>query len=98
MTEEEYEAAGFLLEDLIKTIEVAEKKLEQNNTASSSPNLTNNEKQKIIKKLATDKTELKIQREKLENQVPINNLDQTLRDQLLAENVQAIAERDKELT
>ncbi|RHZ35618.1 hypothetical protein [endosymbiont GvMRE of Glomus versiforme] len=87
-----------IMEDFVKTIEVAEKKLEQESTTStSSPDLTAEEKQKTVKKLTTDKAQLKTQKEKLENQTSTNDLDKTLQDQLLAENAREIAERDKEI-
>ena len=94
MSEEEYKEFGFLFEDLIKTIEAAEKKLEQKGNAASSQELTNDEKQGIAKKLAADKSKLETQKEKLENRA---DLDQSLRDQLLAENAREIAKLDEEL-
>jgi hypothetical protein len=94
MSEEEYKEFGFLFEDLIKTIEAAEKKLEQKGNATSSQELTNDEKQGIAKKLAADKSKLETQKEKLENRA---DLDQSLRDQLLAENAREIAKLDEEL-
>ncbi|CAI2187692.1 5088_t:CDS:2, partial [Funneliformis geosporum] len=96
LSPEEYEAAGFLLEDLIKTIETAQKKLEQNNAASSS-DLTDNESEELIKKMVTDKAQLKIQKEKIENKTPTNDAEKVFRDQLLAENAQEMEERDKEI-
>ena len=94
MSEEEYKEFGFLFEDLIKTIEAAEKKLEQKGNAASSQELTNDEKQGIAKKMVADKSKLEVQREKLENRA---DLDKSLRDQLLAENAREIAKLDEEL-